>query len=155
MIEFASFKKGVTLLQPNSSVIKGWVIGTKGSFRNWEIRFLVSLPLLTVQFNIATPLDSFTQNTIVERGDFSNAVITEINLANANIRKTNLKNADIRNANFYKADFSKANLDGTNLSSSDLKGADLKGANLRFLCAKKESFQNSPDFGFLTFSTNC
>ncbi len=92
-------------------------------------------------------LDSLTQNTIVENGDFSNAVVGKINLKNANLWRANLseanfseanliginlKGADLHGANLDEAKLSEANLNEANLIGVSLIGADLRYSDLRY-----------------------
>lgn len=75
-------------------------------------------------------LDSVTQNTIVASGDFSNAVIGEIDLRDASLREANLGGAHLVGADLSRADLFKADLRGTDLSRATLRGASFMGANL-------------------------
>ena len=86
-------------------------------------------------------LDHLTQNTIVRRGDFSQAIIGEIQLEGANIHAAsltsanlsgaNLSGAYLRFSNLVHANLSGANLDDdADLSDANLSGANLSGANL-------------------------
>jgi len=84
-------------------------------------------------------LDSLTQNTIVERGDFSYAVIGEVDLRGAKLREANLLSAylrsaylgsaKLRSAYLGSADLRYADLSSTYLGSADLSSADLSSAN--------------------------
>lgn len=91
-------------------------------------------------------LDSLTQNTIASNGDFSNAVVEEINLfgaklreaqlsrANlrgADLRESDLREADLGQADLGQADLRKARLNGTILHKANLREANLNGADLR------------------------
>ena len=71
-------------------------------------------------------LDSLTQNTIAESGDFSNAIVGRVDLREANLREANL----IGTVRLYFTDLSRADLSGADLSGADLSGADLRRANL-------------------------
>ena len=96
-------------------------------------------------------LNTNTQNLIVSKGDFENAVINKITLTNASFINANLKGASLRDAmligaNFTRADlrgvdfgsytfllnvnFEKADLSGANLSGAELQGANFSNANL-------------------------
>ena len=80
-------------------------------------------------------LDSATQNTIVERGDFSRAVIGEVVIPFSNLSGAYLSGADLSGAYLWGtylwgAYLSGANLSGADLSEADLWGADLWGADL-------------------------
>jgi len=70
-------------------------------------------------------LDSTTQNIIGSRGDFSYAIIGEINLSNSHF-----SNANFNNSHFSDVNFSGADLRNANLSNADLRYADFSYANL-------------------------
>ncbi|MEM9920824.1 MAG: pentapeptide repeat-containing protein [Bacteroidota bacterium] len=76
-------------------------------------------------------LDSITQNTIVQRGNFSNAIIDQVNLRGAYLRRADLRGAYLRGAYLRGADLRRAYLFGADLFGADLRGADLRGADLR------------------------
>lgn len=85
-------------------------------------------------------LDSFTQNTIVERGSFNFAVIGKINLSGVNFRKASLRGAIFHEANFENSNleeadlswafFKKSNFTNANLTNANLTDTNLKLANL-------------------------
>lgn len=68
-------------------------------------------------------LDSITQNTIVEKGNFENAVIKDISL----------KYKKFRLANLDGADFEKGILDSTNLSGASIEEANFYNAELNYI----------------------
>ena len=74
-------------------------------------------------------LDSFTQNTIVQKGNFDYAIIGEINLNHANLHGANLHETDLRGAILHDAILRGADLRGANLEVANLEGADLSGAD--------------------------
>jgi uncharacterized protein YjbI with pentapeptide repeats len=65
-------------------------------------------------------LDSVTQNTIVQNGDFSYSKVGRVNLENSYLIDANLNNSD-----FSYANFSGSYLSGANLSNSTLIGSRL------------------------------
>ena len=93
-------------------------------------------------------LDSFTQNSIVQKGNFSNAVVGKIDLVNAklinanlflidlnntNLSNANLKYADLRGADLRRVEFEEADLSGANFNNANLNSASFIGANLNYV----------------------
>lgn len=76
-------------------------------------------------------LDSFTQNTIVRSGDFSNAIIGKIQLDNSNLSYANLRGADLRGAKLQYSDLRRADLRGADLRHPDFIAPDFSGTELR------------------------
>ena len=75
-------------------------------------------------------LDSATQNTIVEKGDFSYAQIGEINLSGSNLSLANLAEANFSGARLNGANLKDAILSGANLKDTDLRETDLRCTDL-------------------------
>ena len=86
-------------------------------------------------------LDSISQNTIVDEGDFSYAIIGRINLRGSKLMYAELKGADLKTAylretnlymaNLIEADLRKAYLVEANLRKANLLKANMKGTDLR------------------------
>ena len=79
-------------------------------------------------------LDSTTQNTIVKRGDFSQAIIGNISILDAQFNGANLTGAEFTGAeltyvSFILADLRKVNFSGSTLWKVDFFSADLHEAN--------------------------
>lgn len=83
-------------------------------------------------------LDSFTQNTIVADGDFSNAIIGRAHLSNLN-----LANASLSGSNLDRADLTGTNLSEANLRDASLKTTIFRGANLRWAILDKSNIQST------------
>ncbi len=62
--------------------------------------------------------------------DFSNAILTNVNLHGADLSGANLSNADLSGANLSDTLLASADLRGANLTNANLSGADLTNANL-------------------------
>ena len=108
-------------------------------------------------------LDSATQNTLVTKGEFTFALVEELDLERANfseaffdeanLRHSNCTRANLRKANFgetdlYGAIFVRTNLQEAWLLSSDLRTAkftfaDLRGADLRLADLSFANLQGS------------
>ena len=103
-------------------------------------------------------LDSFTQNSIVQKGDFSHAVIKEIDLSEANFNKANLSKANLSHANLNQAylrqaNFNQANLRWAsfnksyfvhaNLVHANLENAEIQNANISFSDLRYSNFYRS------------
>lgn len=89
---------------------------------------------------MGSKLDSFTQNTIVNQGDFIDAIVEYIDLSEANLESANLRGAYFSLAKFNYANLIEADLKysylgdtefiGAKLIAADLQHADLSRANL-------------------------
>src|SRR5262245_9983432 len=65
-----------------------------------------------------------------EGADFSNRVLTEIDLVGAKLAGCQFRKTKMARANLFAADLRRANLDGADLTRSDLRGAAFRGASL-------------------------
>ena len=88
-------------------------------------------------------LDSITQNTIVENGNFENAVIGKINLQDASLQGANLQGANLQGANFSGANLQRANFQSANLSGANLQRANLQKADLQKAILSTTNFQKA------------
>ena len=103
-------------------------------------------------------LDSTTQNTIVERGSFRQAIIGEVvipfsklsgaefygvNLGFADLHGADLSFADLHGADLREINFSFADLSFTDLSRANLSFADLSYTNLSFADLSEANLNNA------------
>lgn len=75
--------------------------------------------------------DSITQNTIVEKGDFSNALIDRIDIRGANLNKAQLTGARLDDAQLGMVQLNRAQLNSAKLIEAELSNAKLYKAQLR------------------------
>lgn len=75
-------------------------------------------------------LDSITQNSIVEKGDFSYADIGAIDLQGAKLRRANLSHVNLKGANLSNANLTSANLTNAYLGKVKLDNVNFFNANL-------------------------
>ena len=64
-------------------------------------------------------------------GDFSGAVLCNLNFEKADLRGADFQGADLRNANLRSADLRRALFDRTDLRGADARGANLTSASFR------------------------
>ena len=94
-------------------------------------------------------IDQLTSSKIIiEKGSFSNADLSGINLPKTNLEKadfikTNLENADFVGANLKNADFIGANLESADLRKANLENADFIEANLENADLRNAHLENA------------
>jgi uncharacterized protein YjbI with pentapeptide repeats len=81
----------------------------------------------------------------MQRADFLNAVLVNVDLSGANLMNSRLQGADLSGARLVRADLSGANASYAQFDSADLRGADFRGADLRH-ASFKSSDLSSADF---------
>jgi len=123
-------------LQERGALKDGTLANLTFNAVNWDWATLAHSDLTACQFQDASLVGVYLQNTILVQADLSLANLSKINareanMQSANITQANLSYANLAHTDFTNADLRVANLTEANLWQTNLSGANLDGADLR------------------------